>query len=199
MKLGKFLRFEGIEMLTEGEVFTNEIYILELLNEIKREGIRDYIKYIENSDFFYAPASTKYHRNYPGGLAEHCLNILEPLKISNSRLMEKKQLPEDSLIIIALGHDICKEGLYIEDNGSYRTFEGHPAHYKHSILSIERIEKYMKLTRTERDIILYHMGLFSCYEYGMEYTPEDLMRAIKRHPLVQIFAAIDMEETHWQK
>jgi len=25
------------------------------------------------------------------------------------------------------------------------------------------------------------------------------MRAIKRHPLVQIFAAIDMEETHWQK
>jgi len=30
------------------------------------------------------------------------------------------------------------------------------------------------------------------------YTPEDLMRATRRHPLVQIFAALDMEETHWE-
>ncbi|RXA20880.1 hypothetical protein EQO05_03970 [Methanosarcina sp. MSH10X1] len=186
-------------MLTEGEVFANETYIIELLKEIGREGIRDYIQYLEKSDFFVAPASTKYHRDYPGGLAEHCLNLLEPLKLSNSRLKRKEQLPEDSLIIIALCHDVCKEGLYIGDYGNYKTLEGHPANNKHSILSIERIKKYMRLTRTERDVILYHMGLFSCYEYGMEYTPEDLMRAIKRHPLVQIFAAIDMEETHWQR
>lgn len=186
-------------MLTEDEIFANENYVIGILKDIKREGIKDYIQYIENSDFFSAPASTKYHRDYPGGLVEHCLNLLEPLKLSNSRLKKKEQLSEDSLIIIALCHDVCKEGLYIGDYGNYRTLPGHPANNKHSILSIERIKKYIKLTRTERDIILYHMGLFSCYEYGMEYTPEDLMRAIKRHPLVQIFAAIDMEETHWQR
>ncbi|MDW5548746.1 hypothetical protein [Methanosarcina sp.] len=186
-------------MLTEDEIFANETYIRDLLNEVEREGVKDYIQYIETSDFFSAPASTKYHRDYPGGLAEHCLNLLEPLKLSNSRLKEKEQLPEDSLIIIALCHDVCKEGLYIGDYGNYRTLPDHPANNKHSILSIERIKKYIRLTRNERDIILYHMGLFSCYEYGMEYTPEDLMRAIKRHPLVQIFAAIDMEETHWQR
>jgi len=186
-------------MLTDGEIFANETYIIDLLREIKRQGIKEYIKYLENSDFFNAPASTRYHRDYPGGLAEHCLNLLEPLKISNSRLKEKEQLPEESLIIIALCHDICKEGLYSGGYGNYRILKGHPANNKHSILSIERIKKYIKLTRIERDIILYHMGLFSCYEYGMEYTPEDLMRAIKRHPLIQIFAAIDMEETHWQR
>lgn len=186
-------------MLTEDEIFANETYILDLLNEIEREGVKDYIRYIESSDFFSAPASTKYHRDYPGGLAEHCLNLLEPLKLSNSRLKEKEKLPEDSLTIIALCHDVCKEGLYIGNYGNYRTLPDHPANNKHSILSIERIKKYIRLTRNERDIILYHMGLFSCYEYGMEYTPEDLMRAIKRHPLVQIFAAIDMEETHWQR
>lgn len=191
--------FEGTEMLTEDEIFANETYIRDLLNEVEREGVKDYIQYIETSDFFSAPASTKYHRDYPGGLAEHCLNLLEPLKLSNSRLKEEEQLPEDSLIIIALCHDVCKEGLYIGDCGNYRTLPDHPANNKHSILSIERIKKYIRLTRNERDIILYHMGLFSCYEYGMEYTPEDLMRAIKRHPLVQIFAAIDMEETHWQR
>jgi hypothetical protein len=193
------LIFEGTEMLTEDEIFANETYIRDLLNEVEREGVKDYIQYIETSDFFSAPASTKYHRDYPGGLAEHCLNLLEPLKLSNSRLNKKEQLPEDSLIIIALCHDVCKEGLYIGDYGNYRTLPDHPANNKHSILSIERIKKYIRLTRNERDIILYHMGLFSCYEYGMEYTPEDLMRAIKRHPLVQIFAAIDMEETHWQR
>lgn len=191
--------FEGTEMLTEDEIFANETYIRDLLNEVERAGVKDYIRYIETSDFFSAPASTKYHRDYPGGLAEHCLNLLEPLKLSNSRLKEEEQLPEDSLIIIALCHDVCKEGLYIGDYGNYRTLPDHPANNKHSILSIERIKKYIRLTRNERDIILYHMGLFSCYEYGMEYTPEDLMRAIKRHPLVQIFAAIDMEETHWQR
>lgn len=186
-------------MLDDGEIFYYMLHITSLLDQTERQGIHDYIKYIKNSDFFEAPASIKYHRNYPGGLAEHCLNLLEPLKLSNSRLKESKQLPEDSILIIALCHDICKEGLYKGDYGDYHVEKGHPANNKHSILSIERIEKYMKITSTERDIILYHMGLFSCYEYGMEYTPEDLMRATKRHPLVQIFAAIDMEETHWQK
>ncbi|MGB9940689.1 hypothetical protein [Methanosarcina sp.] len=113
--------------MTEGEIFANETYIINLFKEIKRQGVRDYIKYLENSDFFNAPASTRYHRDYPGGLAEHCLNLLEPLKLSNSRLKEKEQLPEDSLIIIALCHDVCKEGLYIGDYGGYRTLEGHPA------------------------------------------------------------------------
>jgi len=186
-------------MLTDGEIIANELHITHLLEQTEREGIDDYIRYIKNSDFFEAPASTKYHRNYPGGLAEHCLNLLEPLKLSNFRLKESMQLLEDSLIIIALCHDICKEGLYVGNYGNYHTVKGHPAHTKHSTLSIKRIEKYMELTRTEKDIIVYHMGLFSCYEYGMEYTPEDLMRATKRHPLVQIFAALDMEETHWQK
>jgi 23S rRNA maturation-related 3'-5' exoribonuclease YhaM len=186
-------------MLTDGEIVANELQIASMLEQIEREGIHDYIIYIQNSDFFEAPASTKYHRSYPGGLAEHCLNVLESLKLSNSRLKGSKQLPEDSILITALCHDICKEGLYIGNYGDYRTVKGHPAHNKHSTLSIERIEKHIELTPTEKDIIMYHMGLFSCYEYGMEYTPEDLMRATKRHPLVQIFAAIDMEETHWQK
>ncbi|AKB16491.1 3'-_5' exoribonuclease Bsu YhaM [Methanosarcina thermophila CHTI-55] len=193
------MAFKEAGMLTESEIFANETYIIDLLRKTKREGIRDYIHYLKNSDFFIAPASTKYHRNYPGGLAEHCLNLLEPLKLSNSRLKRDEQLPEDSLVITALCHDVCKEGLYIGEYGNYRTLEGHPANNKHSTLSIERIKRYIRLTRIERDVILYHMGLFSCYEYGMEYTPEDLMKAIKRHPLVQIFAAIDMEETHWQR
>jgi 23S rRNA maturation-related 3'-5' exoribonuclease YhaM len=83
--------------------------------------------FLQSPDFFTAPASTKYHKNYPGGLADHCLNLLEPLKLSNSCLKKKDQLPEDSLTIITLCHDICKEGLYIGHYGNYRTLEGHSA------------------------------------------------------------------------
>jgi len=186
-------------MLTKNEIIDNKLYITDLLRQTKRKGIGDYIKYIENSDFFEAPASARYHRNYPGGLAEHCLNLLEPLKLSNSRLKEEIQLPENSLTVIALCHDICKEGLYIWESGKYHTVNGHPAQNKHATVSIERIEKYIGLTPIESNIILYHMGLFSCYGYCVEYSPEDLVKATRKHPLVQIFAAIDMEEANWCK
>lgn len=186
-------------MLSDGKIIDNYIKITDLLEQIEREGVNDYIKYLENSDFFEAPASTKFHRSYPGGLAEHCLNLLEPLRLSNSRLIEAKRLPEDSLTIVALCHDVCKEGLYLGGFGNYYSKKGHPASNKHATVSIERIEKYIQLTSFEKDIILYHMGLFSCYGYCIEYTPKELKEAIDRHPLVQIFAAIDMEESNWYR
>lgn len=186
-------------MLSKGEIFANYVKITDRLEQTEREGINDYIKYLENSDFFEAPASTKFHRSYPGGLAEHCLNLLEPLRLSNSRLVEAKRLPENSLTIVALCHDVCKEGLYLGDFGNYYVNKKHPASNKHATVSIERIEKYIQLTSFEKDLILYHMGLFSCYGYCIEYTPKELKEAIARHPLVQIFAAIDMEESNWYR
>jgi 23S rRNA maturation-related 3'-5' exoribonuclease YhaM len=113
-----------LKMLTDSEISENELNITYLLEQTEREGIYDYIRYIKNSDFFEAPASTKYHRSYPGGLVEHSLNLLEPLKLSNSRLKKSVQLPEDSIIIIALCYDICKEGLYIGNYGNYHTVKG---------------------------------------------------------------------------
>ena len=42
---------------------------LELLRTVKRDGIEDLINFLEKSDFFKAPASTRFHGNYEGGLA----------------------------------------------------------------------------------------------------------------------------------
>ncbi len=95
---------------------------------------------------------------------------------------------------------ICKEGLYkkVQMENIY-VDNTHPANHKHSAFSIERIEKYIKLKPIEKNIILCHMGIFSCFDYGMEIQPEYLLKATKRNPLVQIFSAIDNEEAHWQK
>ena len=52
---------------------------LELLKSVQREGIEELIKFIENSDFFTAPASTKFHGDYEGGLLEHSLKVYDIL------------------------------------------------------------------------------------------------------------------------
>ena len=49
---------------------------LNLLRSIKREGMEDLIKFIENTDFFKAPASTRFHGNFEGGLLQHSLKVM---------------------------------------------------------------------------------------------------------------------------
>ena len=47
-----------------------------LLKNTKRENIDKLIEWLEKeTDFFSAPASTKYHLNYEGGLLVHSLNV----------------------------------------------------------------------------------------------------------------------------
>ena len=85
---------------------------LSLLRSTKREGMEKLIEFIEKTDFFKAPASTKYHGNYEGGLLEHSMKVYEILKekVKNSPI--EINVSEESLIIIALLHDICKVNFY---------------------------------------------------------------------------------------
>ena len=59
---------------------------LELLKQVKREGIEELIEFIEKTDFFKAPASTRFHGDYEGGLVEHSMKVYEILveKVKNS-------------------------------------------------------------------------------------------------------------------
>lgn len=165
-----------------------------LLQRVKREGISDLIEYLEMSDYFITPASTKYHGAYEGGLCEHCLNVTEMFEQRNKVL--EKPVPEESVILCGLLHDDCKIGFYTKTEDKYKTVLEHPAQRSHARLSLERVEKYIKLTPVEYDIILYHMGLFGCYGGCVEYTPLDLHRAIIENLAVQVFAACDNEEAH---
>lgn len=92
----------------------NKQEIIELLRQIKREGanIDGLISKLETSDFFVAPASAKYHNAVRGGLADHSLNVYHNLKslVNNKHLTE--QIPEESIIICGLLHDISKMNYY---------------------------------------------------------------------------------------
>lgn len=79
-----------------------------------RPGIDRLLSYLEwETDFFKAPASTKYHGAHEGGLVKHSLDVFRWLvrfgAIVPSRL---DGVPFNSIAIAALLHDICKANFY---------------------------------------------------------------------------------------
>lgn len=84
--------------------------VLSLLNAVKRDGMSDLVKFLEESDFFKAPCSMAFHLCRVGGLAEHSLNVYKLLKEKVERF--KIEVPSESVIICGLLHDLCKVNLY---------------------------------------------------------------------------------------
>ena len=99
-------------MITNEKIEQNKQEFISLLRTIKREGARieELISKLENSDFFTAPASTKYHASYKGGLCQHCLNVYNNLMMLN----ESKNIgvDNDSIIIVSLLHDLSKMNFF---------------------------------------------------------------------------------------
>lgn len=173
---------------------------------ITREGADKLLEYIENkTDFFTAPASTRFHGAYEGGLLEHSLNVYECLcdQVKNSRFCKKYgfEFSEESLAIAALLHDVCKTNFYktemrnVKKNGvwesvPYYTIEDNLP-YGHGEKSVYIISGFMKLTRDEAFAIRYHMG-FS----GTE-DANQVGRALEMFPLAFLLCMADMEASYY--
>lgn len=87
------------------------ISILRKVNNTRDEHLGQYdvegmIQFLEGSDFFEAPASTKYAFSHKGGLCEHSISVYKTLSKLNKTL--KNPYPEDSIILIGLLHNIHK-------------------------------------------------------------------------------------------
>lgn len=163
------------------------------LLSVKRDGMKEFVATLEeHTDYFTAPASTKFHLSCEGGLLIHHWNVYDALVECNKRM--NLGLPNDTIIIVGLLHDLCKVFRYIKKDDGY---DFNPEHKDkgHSLLSIERIKKFIALTPDEEDMIKFHMGLFGAKEtaeFGAEYTVQEMHEAIKRCNAVQVVAACDM-------
>lgn len=101
-------------MLTPSQIENNKDRFLSLIKSISVEGadIDKLVDWLTNkSDFFTAPASTKYHCSYVGGLCEHSLNVYDAIVKLNNDFGSFKY-SEDSLKIVALLHDTSKANFY---------------------------------------------------------------------------------------
>lgn len=187
----------------------------ELLKSTNRNGIDNLIEFIRKSDFYTAPASTRYHSCHEGGLLEHSLNVYDRLIAKYNDEVWKSKIPaeKESIIIAALLHDLCKTYYYktelrnkkiYSDNGSKKDSNGKydwetvPVYiaddtipYGHGEKSVMMIEQYIKLKPVERYAIRWHMG-FS--------EPKELWGtlgiAMKKYPLVIAIHEADLEATY---
>ena len=175
---------------------------LEIYNEkITREGADKLLDFLLNgSDFFTAPASTRYHGAHEGGLVEHSLNVYDCLVDMVGRLKERYgiEYTDESIAIAGLLHDICKVNFY---KTSYRNVKDETGRwqsvpyytiedtlpYGHGEKSAYIVSAYIRLTRDEAFAIRYHMG-FS----GTE-DPGNVGRALEMFPLAYATCCADME------
>ena len=87
-------------------------------SRITREGADKLLEYLDSpqSDFFTAPASTRFHGSYEGGLLEHSLNVYYCLYdyLNRDRVKEMYNIScsEESIAIVSLLHDLCKINCY---------------------------------------------------------------------------------------
>lgn len=174
-------------------------------SKIKREGADKFYDFLSStSDFFTAPASTRFHGAYDGGLLEHSLNVYDCLNdyLSRNRVKDiyGMEYSEETVAIAALLHDVCKTGCYkkgtrnVKDaNGVWQsvpTYEfDDKLPYGHGEKSVYIISGYMKLTREEAFAIRYHMGFSSTDD------ARNVSSAFEMFPLAFALSVADSEAT----
>ena len=171
----------------------------ELLLSTKRQGIKDLVAWLEGTDFIYAPASTRYHSAHQGGLLEHSLNVYYEL-IRQQDVIKLLNIPQDTLIITALLHDICKVNYYKQDvrnvkkNGTwvqepYYTVDDYfPV--GHEEKSIIVAQEFIKLNDIEVAMIRGHMGGFVADPYF------NVSALYNKYPEALVLHMADMRATY---
>ena len=169
---------------------SNRTIVTDLLCLIERPGIDNLLDYLLETDYFTAPASTRFHNVCEGGLCQHSLNVTR--EFSKENVKWQKPVPQESVLLCGILHDACKIGAYAETSIGYVKNKEFPK--GHGKLSVSRIEEHIKLTQPEKNIILFHMELFGIYIYH-EYSAWAIYKAIVGTPQVQAFASIDMADS----
>lgn len=176
---------------------------IELLRSTKRDGIENLIDFMKKTDFFTAPASTKFHGSYEKGLLEHSIKVYEILKQKVQTSVIPINIPDESIILIALLHDICKANFYKVEfrnaKNALGVWEKVPFYavddtipYGHGEKSVMMITEYIKLTPEEKYAIRWHMGFTEPKE---QYST--ISAAYKKYPIALLTHEADLESTYF--
>lgn len=189
------------------DIEQNKNRFLEIARQnIKREGIEQLLDFLQKSDFFDAPASTKFHSCTAGGLCEHSLNVYNRfIKNLHAEYGDnwQEKISLESASIIALFHDICKVNVYkieyrnVKEDGVwtqkpvYTYCDNLP--YGHGEKSVYIINGFLRLTREEAMAINWHMGGFDARVKGGFFGLENVFYS---YPNALIFHVSDIEATY---
>lgn len=187
---------------------------IEICSAIDRAGMNELLAWLEKTDFYVAPASSRFHGNYPGGLLEHSLNVYDCLTELVSRYPDLN-IPAETVAVTALFHDLCKTNNYVKDYKNVKVYhEGGSKHdakgdfdwesqpcYKtddklplgHGEKSVIILQSFIRLTRDEIYAIRWHMGAFDSAVKGGDYG---MNNAFSICPLAVMTHLADMEASY---
>lgn len=185
----------------------NKQEFLRILREnVHRDGVDKLCDWLETTDFFTAPASTKFHSAFEGGLCLHSLNVFHKLcDLMHMHLGEnwQQKFSLETVTLVALLHDVCKANTYrVEMRNTkidgewvqqpyYTVNDNLP--YGHGEKSVYIINAYIRLTREEALAINWHMGGFDLRVKGGSYSISD---AFYMYQLCPLLHAADLLATY---
>lgn len=168
---------------------------------IKRAGAVDLLSWLESSDFFEAPASTKFHGDHAGGLCEHSIHVWEEL-VRLLKAYPEIKVSAETAAIVSLLHDLCKVDTYKTEmrnqkvNGVWvqrpvYVFNEDFCYGGHGSKSVYLIQNHMKLTPSEATAVNCHMGF-------ADRSPGDysLGGAYEQFPLAWLLHVADESATY---
>ena len=143
---------------------------------------------LDKLGFFTAPASTKYHGAYEGGLFDHSLEVTTQLVTLTDKLGLKWSNP-DSPYIVGMFHDLCKCDNYVIDieTGKYKHNPDIiiPGHGDKSVIMLQQLTS---ITDEEIACIRWHMGAYETDTTLWKYYGQ----AIEKYPNVLYTHTADM-------
>lgn len=180
---------------------------------IMRPGADKLLSWLETTDFFEAPASTRFHLSRPGGLVEHSVHVyhrLRDLYVSERQCAEDQPFlkllngEEETIAICGLLHDVCKANFYSVEMRNRKNEQGqwekYPFYvvndqlpYGHGEKSVYIISSFMKLSREEAMAIRWHMG-FSDNDFRAGGF--SVGNAFEKFPLALLTHMADLQATY---
>ena len=169
---------------------------------VHRSGSQELLNWLETTDFFTAPASTKYHCACLGGLVQHSVNVYYTL---TERYFNNETDSPESFAICALLHDLCKAQFYKVStrnvkNETTGAWEKQPFYafedlfpYGHGEKSVFLIERFMRLKPAEAMAIRWHMGGFDDSAKAGNFS---ISVAFEKYPLAVQLHLADLESTY---
>ncbi|MCI9273360.1 MAG: hydrolase [Clostridiales bacterium] len=169
---------------------------------ITRSGSQELLDWLSKTDFFTAPASTKFHCACLGGLVQHSVKVYE---VMMEKHFDEENDSMESFAICALLHDLCKAQFYKVSSRNVKNettgaWEKQPYYsvedvfpYGHGEKSVFLIERFMRLKTSEAMAIRWHMGGFDDTAKSGGFA---INLAFDRYPLAVKLHLSDLESTY---
>ena len=170
--------------------------------KITRKGSAELLEWLETTDFFTAPASTKFHCACEFGLVQHSLSVYN---VMVEKHFEPETDSEESFAICGLLHDVCKAQFYKvstrnvknEETGAWEKqpyfYVEDSFPYGHGEKSVFLIERFMRLKTSEAMAIRWHMGGFDDTAKAGNFA---IGQAYERYPIAVKLHLADLESTY---